>query len=130
VPVPAADGAPSPIVLLPPGPPPGLAPDAAAALALGALLDAVDAAVTVAAPGADLCVLIEDPAAASLVAALLPPGVAVVPRPPAGSVAEPVRLHAPPAAELAAVLDRAGAPSPAPRTWHLAHRLPELAHSG
>jgi hypothetical protein len=117
------------LVLLPPAPPAGLAPDAAAALALGALLDAVDAAATVAGPGADLRVVIEDPAEASLVATLLPPGVAVVPAPPAGFDAELVRLEAGPAAELAAVLDRAGAPSPAPRTWHLAHRLPELAHS-
>jgi hypothetical protein len=116
-----------PLVLLSPAPPPGLAPDAAAALALGALLDAVDAAASAAGPGADLRVVIEDPSAAPLVAALLPPGVAVVPRPPAG--AEPIRLAAPSAADLAAVLDRAGAPSPAPRSWHLAHRLPELAHS-
>ncbi|MDX6554394.1 MAG: hypothetical protein QOD86_589 [Miltoncostaeaceae bacterium] len=125
----AAPGARPPIVLLPPAPPSGLAPDAAAALALGARLDAVDAAAAVTGAPAFVRVVIEDPAAASLVAALLPPGVAVLSTPPVGSDAELLRLEAAPAADLAAVLDRAGAPSPAPRTWHLAHRLPELAHS-
>jgi hypothetical protein len=127
--VPAArrDDARPPVVLLPPAPPAGLAPDAAAALALGALLDAVDAR---AGAGVDLRVVVEDRAAAALIAALLPPGVTVVPRPPGEGAAELVRIGAPPPAELAAALDRAGAPSPAPRSWHLAHRLPELAHSG
>ena len=86
------------VVLLPPDPPPGLPPDAASALALGVLLDAVDA---LAGPAIDLRVAVDDPFSAPLVAALLPPGVAVE-----------------------------GAPSRSPRAWHLAHRLPGLAHSG
>ena len=111
---------------MPPNPPPGLPAAAGAALGLGLLLDAVDA---LAGTRSDLRVVVEDPFAAPLIAALLPPGVAVVPRPPADGEAEVVRVGIAPPADLAASLDRAGAPSPSPRAWHLAHRLPELAHS-
>ena len=110
---------------MPPDPPPGLPAAAGAALGLGLLLDAVDA---LAGPAVDLRVVVDDPFAAPLIAALLPPGVAVVPRAPDGDC-ELVRVGAAPPADLAASLDREGAPSPSPRAWHLAHRLPELAHS-
>jgi hypothetical protein len=113
------------LVLLPPDPPPGLPADAGAALGLGLLLDAVD---ELAGTAADLRVALEDPCAAALIAALLPPGIAVVPRPPAGEEVEVVRIGAAPPADLAASLDREGAPSRSPRAWHLAHRLSELAH--
>ncbi len=114
------------LVLVPPDPPPDLAAEAGAALALSVLLDAVDA---LGGPAAGLRVLISDPVAAPLVAAVLPPGVAVLARPPAEGDAEVVRLGAASPGDLAAALDRAGAPSRSPRAWHLAHRLPELAHS-
>lgn len=109
-----------------PDPPPGLPAAAGAAFGLGLLLDAVDA---LAGPAVDLRVVVEDPFAAPLIAALLPPGVAVVPCPPVGGEVEVVRVGAAPPADLAASLDREGAPSRSPRAWHLAHRLPELAHS-
>jgi len=120
------DDAPPTVVLVPAEPPAGLAPDVAAALALGALLDAVDA---LAGPAVDLRVAVGDRFAAPLLAALLPPGVALLASVPGEGEAEVVRVGVARPAVLAERLDRRGAPSPAPRSWHLAHRLPELAHS-